>query len=239
MQATQFYHTIVILFALMYLLLEEFLLLILGHIFEVLLNRLFPIDTIIFSILRHVADVVNALGMLTQNTIKVAFCVATQQDVGTTTSHIGSNRYSSATSGLRHNLRLTLVIFRIQNVMRNTLQIEQMREMLRGLDRRGSNQYRLALLVTLLDLLNHRFEFRIACAVDQVCHVLADHWLVGWNNDHIQLVDFMELFSLSESGTGHTCQLLIQTEVVLERDRCQSMVLTLYNDAFFGLDCLV
>ena len=45
-------------------------------------------------------------------------------DIRTTTGHIGSDRYSPATSCLRYNLRLTLMIFRIQNIVRNTLQIE-------------------------------------------------------------------------------------------------------------------
>ena len=49
----------------------------------------------------------------------------------------------------------------------------------------------------------------------------------------------MELVGLGHGGTGHAGQLLVQPEVVLQRDRGQRLVLVLDRHALLGLDGLV
>src|SRR6266852_3457891 len=91
----------------------------------------------------------------------------------------------------------------------------------------------------LFDLLDNGPELRLLTTVNQIWQVLANHWLVGWNDNDIQFIDFMKLFRFSKRGTSHTCQFFIQTEVVLKGDRGKSVIFTLDLDAFFGLDGLM
>ena len=62
---------------------------------------------------------------------------------------------------------------------------------------------------------------------------------VGGNADDVQLIDLVEFFSLGQSRAGHSRQLLVEAEVVLERDSGQRAILALYLHPFFGLDSLV
>src|SRR5712691_5807408 len=128
MQASQFHDALVILFALMNLLLEEFALLLLGHILDVLLNRPFFLCAFILSALWHLANVADVLGVFPQDTVEVARRVATQQDVSTATGHVCGDGDCAAASGLCNNLCLTLVVLCVEHIVCCPLPIEQLRE---------------------------------------------------------------------------------------------------------------
>ena len=67
----------------------------------------------------------------------------------------------------------------------------------------------------------------------------ADQVLVGRNGDDVEVVDFPELVGLGHGGAGHAGELLVELEVVLERDGGERLVFFLDADAFLGLDGLV
>ena len=69
--------------------------------------------------------------------------------------------------------------------------------------------------------------------------ILADHRHIGRYDYHIQLIDFAELLLLGQCGTGHTGQLAVHTEVVLEGDGGKRLVFLLNADAFLRLNRLV
>src|SRR6185503_17667086 len=54
--------------------------------------------------------------------------IAAQQNVRTTTSHVSRDRYHAFASGLRNDLCLTLVILRVQHVVRDLLLQETTRD---------------------------------------------------------------------------------------------------------------
>ena len=56
---------------------------------------------------------------------------------------------------------------------------------------------------------------------------------------HAELVDLVQLGRLGLGGTGHAGELLVEPEVVLQRDRGQRLVLGLDLDVLLGLDGLV
>jgi hypothetical protein len=62
---------------------------------------------------------------------------------------------------------------------------------------------------------------------------------VGRDLDDVQAVDLDELLLLGLRRTGHAAELLVEAEVVLERDRRQRDVLLLDRDALLRLDRLV
>src|SRR5947208_15502391 len=109
-----------------YLYLQYFVLFLFRHIGDVLLNRVLFIGSIVLLLLWHLADEVHMLCMFTQDGVEVPSRVATQPDVGTTTSHVGSDVHCSTTPRLCDNLRLTLVMFCIQHIVWYALPVEQL-----------------------------------------------------------------------------------------------------------------
>ena len=91
----------------------------------------------------------------------------------------------------------------------------------------------------LLNLVDDSVELAVLRAEDDVVVVLADHVAVRRDDKHVEPVDLVELVALRPGCTGHAGELLVQAEVVLERDRGVGDALLLDLDAFLGLDGLV
>ena len=62
---------------------------------------------------------------------------------------------------------------------------------------------------------------------------------VGRNDHRFQTIDFLELVGLGVGRAGHTPQLAVQTEIILEGDGGHGLVFSLNGYALFGLDRLV
>ena len=93
--------------------------------------------------------------------------------------------------------------------------------------------------MALLNVVGNGVVLSLNGAVDQVLVVHALHGSVGRNDLNGQLVDLAELGVLGECRTGHTGELVIQAEVVLQGDGRQRLVLLAHEHALFGLDGLV
>jgi hypothetical protein len=110
--------------------------------------------------------------------------------------------------------------------------------MLGGLDRDRADEDGLPLLVPLLDVLDHsRTCRRRSCRCSRSGRRARPP--VGRDLDHVHAVDLDELLLLGLRGAGHAGQLLVEAEVVLQRDRRQGDVLLLDAHALLGLDGLV
>lgn len=137
----------------------------------------------------------------------------------------------------------------VQHLVLHSALAELLREVLGLLDRRRTDEDRLALLVLLDDVVDDRLELRDLGAVDQVGLVLADHRPVGRDRDDTELVDLVELGGLGHRRTGHAAEAglflavvvvaLVQAEEVLEGDRGEGLVLVLDVHPFLRLDRLV
>ena len=75
--------------------------------------------------------------------------------------------------------------------------------------------------------------------VDEVGLVLADHRLVGRDRHDAELVGRHELGGLGLGGAGHARELVVEAEVVLQRDGGEGLVLGLDLHALLRLDRLV
>ena len=75
--------------------------------------------------------------------------------------------------------------------------------------------------------------------IDEVRVVLADHRPVRRDHDHFEAVDLHELRRFGVGGAGHARELLVEAEVVLERDRRDGLVFRAHLHAFLRLDRLV
>ncbi len=127
----------------------------------------------------------------------------------------------------------------VKHLMRDIRLAQQIREILGGLDRGCTHQCRLLALMAILDVLDNRLVFFLGAEIDQISQILPLHWPVGGDHHHFQAIDLLEFIGLGIGRTGHTRKFLIETEIVLESNRCQGLILTLYRYPFLRLYRLV
>ena len=108
-----------------------------------------------------------------------------------------------------------------------------------GLDVRRTHEHRPAFGGEFLHPVDDGGELGLLGLVDEVVLVIAQDRLVGRDDHYVKLVDAPEFASLGLGGTGHTGELVIHPEVVLESDGRKSLGCALDSDVFLCLDCLV
>src|ERR1700730_9523431 len=104
------------------------MLLILSHIGDMILNGLFFLRAFIFAAFRHLANVIDALGMFAQDAVMEARGIATEHYVGATTGHIGGDRDSAATSRLSNDLSFVLMVLGVEDVVWYALHLQHSRQ---------------------------------------------------------------------------------------------------------------
>ncbi len=179
-----------------------------------------------------------ALGAEDVQAAELAHAVA-ELDVDAAAGHVRRDRDGADLAGVLDDLGLALVLLGVQHVVRDAAPLEQARQVLGDLDRDRADEHRLALLVALGDVVDDRLELLVARLVDEVVLVHAHHRLVRRDRHDAELVDLVELVRLGQRGAGHAGELLVQAEVVLDRDRRDRDVLGLDLHALLRLDGLV
>src|SRR2546427_417310 len=75
--------------------------------------------------------------------------------------HVRRDRDGADLTGVLDDLRLARVLLRVQDVVRHTLALQELAQVLRRLDRDRADEHRLALLVALFDVRDHGGELRL------------------------------------------------------------------------------
>ncbi len=91
----------------------------------------------------------------------------------------------------------------------------------------------------LLDVLDYRPVFLLLCNIDSVIMIDSGDRFIRRNLDDIHSVNIAELLLLCQSGTCHTCLLLIFIEEVLEGDGGKRLALALYLYVLLRLNRLM
>src|SRR5579871_3587406 len=167
------------------------------------------------------------------------FSIAAQQDIGTAPGHVGCYRDSPDTAGLRYDFGLAFMVFGVQHHVLDALLLEQIGKPLRLLNGGGSSQDWTALNADLLNLVGYSEVFFLLRPIDNVGILNPEHLPVGGNYHDLEFVDLIELRSFRFGGAGHSAQLLVHTEVVLEGNGGQRLVFELDLDALLGFNCLM
>ena len=166
-------------------------------------------------------------------------CFLVQLNIRTTTCHVGGNGHSTMNSGVSNDLRLSLMEFCVQYIVRDTPLGESSAEILTGIDIDGTHQHRLPLGMSLLHRVNNGVYLLRLSLVYRILQILTDHGTVGGNLDDIHAIDLAEFIFLRKCGTCHTAFLLEQIKEILEGDGCQCLGLPLYLHLFLCLDGLM
>ena len=127
----------------------------------------------------------------------------------------------------------------VQDVVFDPAQFEHTAQQLRNLDRRRTDEYRTARFDQPHDFVDHGVVFLALGLVDQIFAVVAQDRFVGRDDHDVELVDAPELRSLRLGRTGHTGQLVIHAEIVLQGDRGEGLRRRFDLHALLGFDGLV
>ena len=165
--------------------------------------------------------------------------VAAQHDIRTAAGHVGGHGDGAELTGLRHDLGLALVVLGVQQVVLDALAGQHLAQQLVLLNGDGAHQHRLPLGVALLYLPDDSTVLAVLGLVDGVLVVDTGDGTVGGDLDDVQRVDGGEFLLLRQGRTGHTGQLAVQAEVVLERDGGQRLALALDGQVLLGLNGLM
>src|SRR5579862_3280568 len=171
--------------------------------------------------------------------VALAAGAAAKLVVDASARHVRRDRHRAALARVLDDLGLARVLLRVQDAVPDALPRQQLREVLRRLDRDRADEDRLSLLRALLDVARDGEELPVLRLEDEVLLVLARDGDVGRDLDDAEVVDLDELLLLRLRGTGHAGELLVQAEVVLQRDRRHRQVLFLDGDVLLRLDRLV
>src|SRR6266576_1767915 len=89
-------------------------------------------------------------------------------DVDAAARHVRCDRYGAELTCVLDDLRLARVLLRIQDVVRDALPGEELREVLRRLDRDRADEHRLPGLVALLDVARDGSELAFLRLEDEI-----------------------------------------------------------------------
>ncbi len=162
-----------------------------------------------------------------------------QLDVRTTTGHISGNGHRTALTGLGHDVGLLLMQLGVQYIVGYLTHLEHLAQHFRNLYRCRTDQHRTAHLHQFFYFRNDSLVFLTLRLVNAVVHILSGYRTIGRDLHHIKFIDIPELPGLGDCRTGHTGQLMIHTEIVLQCNRSKSLGGSLHLDMFLGLYSLM
>ncbi len=127
----------------------------------------------------------------------------------------------------------------VEYVVLNVAHVEHPAQFFRNIDGGSTHQHRAACLAEQRNLVNNGVEFLARSFEYQVFLIVADDVSVGRNHHHIQFVDVPQFAGFGFGGTGHTCQLVIHAEVILQSNGGIRLGDFSHLHVFFGFQCLV
>ena len=165
-------------------------------------------------------------------------------NIGTTSGHVGGDGYGtehalffnlvallvgkyhfahSALSCFGHDVGLLLVKFGVKHLMGYATELEHTAEEFAHVDVGRTNQYGTSGQTHLFNFLDNRLVLFAFGLINAVVHVNTRDRTVGWNFHYIEFVDIPELAYFGACSTGHTSQLVVHTEIVLQCDGGKSL----------------
>ena len=120
-----------------------------------------------------------------------------------TSRHIRCNGDRLDLACLGNDFCFTLMIFGVQNLVRNLGLAEQFADCFRDFNGDGTHQHGLSFFMEFLDGTHNRTILGINCFENHIREVCSRHDSVCWNNHHTQVIDFLELVFFCLCCSGH------------------------------------
>ncbi len=115
------------------------------------------------------------------------------------------------------------MLLRIQYAVGNILPPQHSTNNFRRFNRSRSDQHRLTRCISLFDLLNQSIQLLATSFKDQIVRILSDTVPIRRNYHHAQPINILKLIRFRLRRPRHSGQLLVQTKIVLNRNRRQCL----------------
>ncbi len=177
--------------------------------------------------------------LLSQPLFCKIFRVTAKQNIRTASGHVRCDRDCAKATRLRNNFRLAFVVFRVQNIMFDTVAEKQTGNLFRFFNGNRTDENRLTFFVTLRDFADDCHLFSLFRLVNFIALINTTDRLVCRNNDNVKRIYGTEFTFLRLCRTRHTRKLFIETEIILERNGRKSFILLANFNAFLRFDRLM
>ena len=163
---------------------------------------------------------------------------STEDDVRAAAGHVGGDGHRSRLSGLRDDVRLVLVVLRVEDLMVDILAPQPLGEILRCLDGRGADEDRLAELpaFAISSTMARSFSSFPRYTRSARSSRIMGRWV---GSPPLRARRSAELGRLGGPRCLSSCELPVETEEVLEGDRGKGLVLLPNVDPFLRLHRLM
>ena len=144
-----------------------------------------------------------------------------------------------ALSGTGNDVSFLLMELSIEHLMWNVAKVEHTAQEFADIHARRTNQYWAALQTHLFDFRDNGGIFLTLRFINAVVHIVAEHRTVSRDFNNVELIDVPKFSSFGDGRTGHTRELVIHTEIILQRDGGESLRGGLHLHVFLGFNGLV
>ncbi len=141
--------------------------------------------------------------------------------------------------GIGYDLGLTLVQFGIQYIVFDLAQGKHTAQQFRNFHRSGTYQDGTAFIGEAYHLFDHRGVFFPFGLVDTVILVVANNGFIGRDHHHVEFIDIPEFARFGFCRTGHTGQLAVHPEKVLQSNSGKGLGGCFHFYPLFRFDRLV
>ena len=141
---------------------------------------------------------------------------ATQHNVGPSTGHIGRNRDGARSTRFGNDFGLACMLLGIKNVVGKRRFDQHLGQQLGVLNAGRAHQHRLTALVTVANVLKDCVVLFFCGSKHLILTINPHHGSMGWNDDGLQVINFLEFIGFGIRGPGHPAELAVHAEVVLK-----------------------
>ena len=192
------------------------------------------------------------------------FDIAAKLDVGATPGHVGCHRNRAGNASFGDDESFLLVETGIQNGkhfgglaiagpliefgkrvgsgkidLSIALFYQKRCKFLGFLNGCGADQHRLQTRIGNLDLANDGAQLFLIGTIDLISLVFPAHLCISRNFDNIQVINLAKFVSLGRGCAGHTRELAVEPEIILEGDGRHGDVFGLHSDVLLGFQRLM
>ena len=160
-------------------------------------------------------------------------------NVSAAAGHISRNGDGARLARATNDFGLLPMIFRVQHGVRNFLALQHSGEQLGSFHAHRADEDRLRGGMALADFVDHGVVFFAARLVDAVVGVGSRDWPIRRDDGDVQFVDVVKLVRLRLGCARHAGKLVVEPEIILNRDRGEGLGFTIDLDAFLRFDGLV
>ena len=160
-------------------------------------------------------------------------------DVGSSSGHVGGDGHGRSLACLGHDLGLAGMLLGIQHIVTDSPEPEHFAEEFGSLHIRSAYKDRPSLPGQFHDPVDHCVVFGPLRLVNHILPVVTDYRTVGRDHDDVELVYGPEFAGLRLCRTGHTGELVVHPEIVLQGDGGKRLCGGLHLHVFLGLHRLV